>query len=350
MIDFIHSFDIILADCEKLTVNRPRHNSTISSFNDKLFWAVLGGNAGSFGIITKVKVKTISDFKYPNSFGFSATRKFKKNLFFKLMKEVQKWTKGVENDSLSHDMDFMMTVASPGRVPFPPLLVEMVHTNISKKGNVKRNLPKLFKSVITSASKGAKLWERVLTKSKHENLSDLSDSFVRRWPATTIDGREFKNPYKKRVNCTVKALTNGFVTSFVNLIDRVINKENGIQLIFQMSIGGGKYNTPNYKSVSSISHRAYTYCFVFDLFYAKRKERKAIKLQKEMQALIDEHYNDGKELRVFWGSFEDTNIRKTEIRQMYYPDLKVYEKLQKIKKEVDSQDVFHTSLTVKLPE
>ncbi len=349
LIDYIESFDIILANCKKITIIRPRLNSSIKTFNDRMFWAVLGGNAGSFGVITKFKIRLIQNSKFKNSYGFSISRKYRKSLFSDLMYEVLKWTKRVELKNLPPNMDFMMTVASSGRMPFPPLLVELVHTNLPRKRVEGSNAPKEFKSVVSKAKKGANWWEQRFKKEGYEDLSLLSDSFVRRWPSTTLDGREFRNPYKKRVNCTTKSLSKDFVDAFVDIIDRVINKERGIQLIFQISIGGGQYNTSRHSKVSSIPHRDYTFCFVFDLFYKEGYEQKAITLQNRMQKLIDSHYNDGNELRVFWGSFGDTNISEKKIREMYYPDVNTYKKLQHIKQEVDSEDLFHTSLTVELP-
>jgi FAD/FMN-containing dehydrogenase len=68
-----------------------------------------------------------------------------------------------------------------------------------------------------------------------------------------------------------------------------------------------------------------------------------------MQALIDEHFSKGQELRMFWGSFGDTDISKQEIRSKYYDNEEQYAKLQELKAKVDPNDLFHTEFTVKLP-
>ena len=69
-----------------------------------------------------------------------------------------------------------------------------------------------------------------------------------------------------------------------------------------------------------------------------------------MQALIDEHFSKGQELRMFWGSFGDTDISKQEIRSKYYDSEEQYAKLQELKAKVDPNDLFHTEFTVKLPK
>lgn len=349
ILDFVQAFDIVLANGRQLTVTRPLPGVSPTTadqrLNNQLFWGVLSGNAGSFGIVTNYKFEAIKDCQYQNSYGFSTTRKYREELFLSLMKETQKWTKQVESGTLPPEMDFMMTVASAGGIkPFPLLLAELVHSDLKNgAGN------QAFHSIKKIASANASWWEQHQTHHGKQRLSKLSDSFVRRWPATTMDGREFKHPYKKRVNCTMKALTDAFVEKLVEMISHVVINVPNVKLVFQMSIGGGNYQKNKQSDIASISHRDYVYCFVFDLFYKKGFETTAIKLQEDMQLLIDNHFNNGQERRVFWGSFGDTDISKPTIRQMYYDSEDQYKQLQELKQEVDAEDVFHTDLTVQLP-
>lgn len=48
------------------------------NLNIELFRGVLGGNAGSFGIVTKYYFNSIKDEDHPNSYGFSKIRVFSK--------------------------------------------------------------------------------------------------------------------------------------------------------------------------------------------------------------------------------------------------------------------------------
>lgn len=351
-LDYVQAFDIVLADGSRRTVIRPQSDASPTTADEKLdqeiFWGVLGGNAGSFGIVTNYRFECIKNSDHPNSYGFSAIRKYRKNRFLKLMKEVQKWTKGIENGTLPSGIDFMMSVESAGRSPIPLMVVELVHSNLGGKNEVVDG-DREFRSIIKAASSGASFWEQFLIESGPKALSELSDSFVRRWPALTPDGREFKYPYTKRINCTMNALTDTFITEFVGMINKVVKETFGVKLVFQMVFGGGAYqNTPR-QEVTSIPHRDYVYCFIFDLFYKSGFEDNAKQLQREMQNLIDAHFSTDQELRVFWGTFDDTDISKKSIRKMYYDSEKKYKKLQALKKRVDPNDLFHTELTVQLP-
>ena len=62
LIDYIQSFEIVLADGTHKKVTRPTVvNNQEDQDNLELFRGVMGGNAGSFGIVTKYFIKAIKD-------------------------------------------------------------------------------------------------------------------------------------------------------------------------------------------------------------------------------------------------------------------------------------------------
>jgi len=188
-----------------------------------------------------------------------------------------------------------------------------------------------------------------------KSLSHLADSFVRRFPMTTWTGREWKYPYKKRLNGTLKAISDDFINKFVDIMDHVIEKEPDMKLVFQMGFGGGASRAKGHDNVggvtiTSIPNRNIVYQFVFDLFYRDHAVEKAVALQAKMQSIVEDDFSNGQEKRFFWGSFEDTNMSNEKIRNMYYDSEKQYSDLQNLKKRIDPNDVFHTNFTVQLPK
>jgi len=90
---------------------------------------------------------------------------------------------------------------------------------------------------------------------------------------------------------------------------------------------------------------------IFDLFYKPGHETRAIELQEDMQKMLDAHFHeDSHERRRFWGTFGNTDMQDPKVQQMYYNSKEHYERLQQLKALVDPSDLFHTSLTVKLPK
>ncbi len=428
-LDWVDSFDIILADRKKRTVRR----SSEDKLDKEIFWGVLGGNAGSFGVVTKYTFKCIQDEHYPGSYGFTSRRFYKKEVYKSLMKQVQSWTKRIKNGTLPPGIDFMMTVesnvlSSPSwehfLLPNPPiklsaLIVELVSTGkkgvaspdpiaerefdpiikavrrdnddilsfdfhhasshqlkeiknkaakllIPLLGEDSHHIPPLVEKIRSIDGDTAKkligeFW-REEEKEKPKSLSALSESFVRKYPFTTIDGREFAYPYKKRINCTVDVLTDEFVNKFTDMVDKVVEadtgeEDSGVHLVFQMVLGGGKYKENGGSGETSIPQRDITFQFVFDLFYEERGRDKAIEFQDEMQKIVENHFNEDKqERRMFWGTFDTkgkgvkgsaTDIADPAVRAMYYDSPAQYERLQSLKQEVDPCDIFSTELTVK---
>ncbi|CAN0339493.1 unnamed protein product [Ectocarpus sp. 13 AM-2016] len=79
-------------------------------------------------------------------------------------------------------------------------------------------------------------------------LSFMSNAFVRN-SGMTRDGREYKFPYVKRLNCTTDALTDEFVEKFVDLVHEAITTREA-KLVFQMVMGGGAYEENGAKGIT----------------------------------------------------------------------------------------------------
>ncbi len=345
-LDYVTAFTIILADGSIRTVQRPAGAPTPGNLDEELFWGVLGGNAGSFGIVINYRIECIKDSDHRESYGYAATRRYEFNRYRSLMKEVQAWTKQVVAGTLRTGIDFTMTVESSSAFFLPPLLlVELVNSNLAGEP-VDGGQP--FQSIIQIADANAGFPWGILTTEGRQPLSTLADSFVRRPPSTTWDGREFKYPYKKRVNCTMSALTDKFVDQFVGLVEEVVNDTDGVYLVFQMMIGGGNYKNSARRLSTSIPQREFVFSFVFDLFYDDGFEQTAEDLQQRMQLLVDIEFSPGQEKRLFWGSFGDTDMTKQSVIDLYYDNHNNYTRLKALKARIDPRDTFHTQFTVQL--
>eukprot|EP00755_Sulcionema_specki_P033778 Sspe_Gene.2306::Locus_760_Transcript_1_1_Confidence_1.000_Length_1536::g.2306::m.2306 len=68
--DYVTGFDIVLSKGQKVTVRRP--DGKQSRVLDRLFWAVMGGGAGSWGVITRVYFEARRDADYEHSTLFRA--------------------------------------------------------------------------------------------------------------------------------------------------------------------------------------------------------------------------------------------------------------------------------------
>jgi hypothetical protein len=341
-LDHVYQFNVYQADGTLVTVSRPPARDETS-----LLWGVLGGGPGSFGILTEITFECIADVDHPYSWGYRAAYIYHKELFRKGMDEIRRWTELVaaKPPGMPPDVDMCMTVVSRDWPVDGIYLLEMVNGNKDGEddGGANNNL---LKTAINNIAGDYYALPCSGYYEDFETLSYMANSFVRR-SGTTPDGREFAQPYKKRLNCTGQALSTKFVESFVNLVDAVVTSDN-VMLVFQMFIGGGAYATPvPDPPLSSICHRDVVLGIVFDCFYKPEGEKEAEDFQQDMHDLLAD-YSGTQEIRMLWGSFGDTHIREDIIRRYYYDD-DTWRVLQQLKKSVDTEDLFHTRFTVQLP-
>jgi FAD/FMN-containing dehydrogenase len=340
-LDHVYKFNVYQADGKSHTVSRPPARE-----ENSLYWGVLGGGPGSFGILTEITFECLADGDHSYSWGYSRAFIYGKPLFRRAMGEIQRWTGLVASKSaeLPPDVDMCMTVVSRDWPVDGIYLLEIVNGN--KDGEDDGGANNRFLETAINNITADSYHIPCVGYEDLEPLSYMANSFVRR-SGTTPDGREFAEPYKKRLNCTKQPLSTKFVNSFVDLVDRVVNSDN-VLLVFQMFIGGGAYASPvPDPPVNAICHRDVVLGIVFDCFYKQGGEGEAEGFQQDMQNLLAE-YSGTQEIRMLWGTFGDVRIREDSVRNYYYDD-KTWTGLQQLKKQVDAGDLFHTRFTVQLP-
>ncbi|CAM9964008.1 unnamed protein product [Ectocarpus sp. 12 AP-2014] len=366
-LDHVNSFEIVLdlnGRVSNHTIKRPsKEVDEKSSIEDRIYWGVLGGGPGSFGVITEIEFECIRDAAHRFSRGYNGVYRYTKNRFEEAMGVVQRRTQQVVQDrtgpltdgALSKDCDLMITaMTNSGDLKggtFKPsvILVEMVHGNVDDTPLPTSDIERMEDEI--AKIKNAKPW-MLLPKISTSNdfdlrsprtLSFMSNAFVRN-SGMTRDGREYKFPYVKRLNCTIDALTDEFVEKFVDLVHEAITTRE-VKLVFQMVMGGGAYEENGAKGITSIPHRNNVIGIVFDVFYEEDGKDVATELHNKFGALLP-CFSKGKDIRMTWGSFGEIKMEK--MWENYYGDSGLYQRLQKLKRDVDPQDVFHTPFTVQL--
>ena len=93
-IDYVREFEIITAGSEKKVVTKEN--------NPDLFYAVLGGGPGAFGVLTHVTIEPLRDEDYPHSRGFLGVYLYNAGRLKRLLNISMEIT---NDDSLSNDFD-----------------------------------------------------------------------------------------------------------------------------------------------------------------------------------------------------------------------------------------------------
>ena len=83
--------------------------------NDDLFWAVLGGSPGNFGILTHVIFSPLRDKDYPDSRMMKFVTDYSKKKHLALEKLLAEMT---QDEELPRNYDFLLTILGGKNVQF----------------------------------------------------------------------------------------------------------------------------------------------------------------------------------------------------------------------------------------
>ena len=108
--DYVEGFEIVLANGKHEKIwrpNSPQAPKETTSENDDLYWAVLGGSPGNYGILTHVQVRPLHDEDYPDSRMMKVYTRYTKD---KLEKCLQVMAEMSDNKDLERNFDYFITI------------------------------------------------------------------------------------------------------------------------------------------------------------------------------------------------------------------------------------------------
>lgn len=368
LLDYVHSFKIVLANKSVKTVTRPSAATAGDPINDELFRAVLGGSPGSFGVLISYTFSLSPDSAQTTSTRYKGTRIYTSKKARKMMDHMRAWSDGVgaEMSGLGTPIppgrDFIITFSSAAQRLKLPLI--RTHINVLETGeNNRPSEDKLQDPANTNNSMklkwpfsayqclpGSEIYCFGATERNGQNMSLLIDEAISRSPATSKDGRELDLPYQKRLHCSSNPLSEKFVEKFCDQMDEIVRGGfwSDINLIAQVGVLGGKHADPDAAALSAIEHRDAVVGFTFDIFHSPNQKARvrAKELQEKIAGWVGEHFNDKQERRILWGTFDSTSLADETVRKAYYPNDERFERLVKVKQKVDSEDIFRNEFTI----
>ena len=374
--DQIVSFEIFLADGTKRVVSA----DSPEKFDQDLFFAVLGGGPGNYGIVTHITVRPFkdSDYKFARAFKkiIPYDPKFDHNVLVQLFDLVQEW------EHAPGDYDFCFTVAAAQEhfielqlgiaskddfmikhfgdkntaSPFNLLLVYFQYSNLDNKPNSYDPVwCKKIEAILNTAKHGSTWWERfklwveqkilnILVTRDNSKVTPISESVTRLW---TFQGeREFDYPFLKNSQGTDKVASPDWSEWAATRIDEMTGRsEQGLMVFGQCQNFGGQNSAVaknGRRKQTSYAWRNTTVGNEFDVFYnpavpgahACAHEWQNINIAegigKKGKFSTSDH-------RWFWSSHG--NLDMCEVWPFYYSK-EDYERCCKVKKHVDPTGVF----------
>jgi len=389
MIDHLLRFDIILADGTKRTVRRESTDPT----DRDLWFAVLGGSPGNFGVVTSITVKYLNDADHPKARGFKMAWFFRQSTLQQLVQIINEI-----NDDPTTDPDFALTVIALGE-EYDPALPSVLPDTFDNQ--MMRNYPNLvgkdrFHWVVPSIvvfgvwtnSKGPgqddshvdAVFERfrqmpgmlsmdLLNRLfPNDSLMDGTQTMVlsKIMQSLTFENpREFNMPCKKLLwfgkNTHTMSQKNEFGVTFAEWVANKMRDVESLKGLFEyygmkaaiqvgMVGGPGLANAP---IRTALGQRDCNYWFAFDIFYDPGVAGTLEKTIEFTNALASDVignklnlWEDNKERRVILGPMlvSDEKPILDELWPLYYDGPDVYNELLRIKGELDPHHVFTANL------
>ena len=327
--DHVKVIEIITADAEKKLVTRES--------NSDLFFAILGGSPGSFGVITHVVIEPHRDADHPNSRGLFAIYLYDAERLRRLLKLA---TEFGNDDSLPIDYDYtvtMLTFSQDFISLYPNMDNHMRERHPDLYGGLGKEASSANPSGIVvfaqwSNTQGkdqpyddavAQWFKRIKEAAHGLDVSGMFGNYLENehhvpmsklthyWIFLKV--REFELPYIKRGYFTGEKVGDDWVDSFVQYVIEVQSNLSGTDCKISaqiQSLGKASKVFLNKDNGTSYNWRDSVLSATCDIFYGPRGEAFA----KNWQDRNDKNFVGKKgtfsrqDRRVFWASYGNRNL------------------------------------------
>ncbi|KDR69004.1 hypothetical protein GALMADRAFT_272184 [Galerina marginata CBS 339.88] len=308
----------------------------------ELFYAILGGSPGNFGVVTDLRLKVHRDVDHPKSRGMFGNVLYTPERF-KALADIMVAEDKTEETPADFDLSLAVISARLVEGKLLPIIVVFVQwANLEGEGQTYD--PTFFKKIQDVIGGPLEPHGGLGLNDEEAPMSTLCSFWV--FPIT----REFQLPYFKRTYITEsKTLEkDGWSKWVTGRLDKLIlHPLEHHYVSAQFSYLGGKnsrFRIQDPDNDMSFSwRRDSTFVCTMDVFY---DETKGAKVKAEAQEWAETNDKEGvgkhgkyskQERRLLWGSF-DTDLPAA--RAHYYDSEAKYQTLVQTKKKVDPQLVF----------
>ena len=343
--DHVESFEIITADCIKKKITK--------NDNPDLFFAVLGGSPGNFGVMTHVTLRVYKDTDFPESRGLMALYPYRKKHLNNLLNLIEKWNK---DTSIPKNIGFKITTRDAYINKFfvqPIKVILIIAINIPGiEGGDSRYDPKYFNDILNTSPSNLSIKGnnfdvcRIPLKHLPSSIKSLYINENTITPLSILGAksvfkffgyREYDLPYIKRVyNCTIFDKIDFDKFAEMNTEIGRFFPFTKVDCVSILECGFINENSQTVRNgTNGTGYNFRNFCpMIFDVFYYNKNT--AIKYVNE----IDKNMKTNK--RLFWGSYikEDESLTQDLFSKVHYDSMEKYNRLLQIKNETDPDKIF----------
>lgn len=340
---------------------------TIDKSKPDVFFALLGGSPGNFGVLTHVQMKVHKDKAYEGSYGVKIFHAYTPDKSKKLLNILTEIAEESFTRQMPNNYDWCFNFLSPkAKTPvwFPELDPEEFRSQNGESQWDEFFDPQLHELKIPaivvyaqwvklkpSDKRDVRWFDRVaeggiiIGEHKAANMSEIANLWL-------MNGdREYDLAYVKRTYTTNSVSLSmdrwpEWMTSHFNKLLLVPKREPDVFLVSQIQCSGGALRQKAEEAkksgtgIMSYSWREdSTLTMTCDAFYKTGYEQAAKDWQRETDTMIGPNGTFAKQdRRLLWGSFGDTDMRN--VWRHYYETEKMYNDLRATRKKVDPEGIF----------
>ncbi len=368
-VDYIYSYDIIMADCTKKTVRRDSQDPD----DRDLFFSLAGGSPGNLGVVTSVTVNCLRDADFPNARGFKLAYPYSKERLQKLLEICAE-----QSDNPIED-DFCYSVLVIGADHFYNIFggtdqeMRLRHKELygenhelhpiasialfgfwaNLKGKGQPYNPSIFQRIKEVAGTPLPFFKIAMgfdTTEINDQPMPCSKMMIE-W--AWKNPREFDLPFQKRLWMTksTSLVKDGFAEWTAERIDKLqAPLFNGCKIAAQfMPLSGKttKFQTGNKDHQTSAAWRDSTSFSALDAFYDPNipgAYQLAIEWSEEnqMEGVGEKGIFSKDDRRLIWAPFGENALDL--VPQYYYDNEEDYQRILRVKRKVDPNFIFTPNL------
>jgi len=337
-IEYLVAFDVILSDHSKHSIVRPQQNT--SDFNDDLFYAVLGGGPGSWGVVTQFEVEPLRADDYSDSSTHLVVWSFNKDVLRFLMRTLSLLS---DQDSATDHSFFVVPRISPDDAI---IVLGIIYVDFPGRS--------LNQTMIDSIINGANQIEHYMMR------TDLSLPMIQMTANELImlsERREFDLPYYRKSRVSTTTVSEEWIDELVDLwtdfveidgiygnlflsfgaAERVLSPSNMVSLPWRdmrLFVGMDMFYDPEIANYSDLVHRmdsAWNRWLVDDDDDDRNQSDSVL-------------FGDGVDRRMW--AFTDGDLNISNVWPFYIESEDKYDELRRIKTAVDGIDLFSNQFTI----
>jgi len=333
----VEQFRIVLADGQVHEIVTPIPNQT-SSHNDDVFYAVLGGASGSWGVVTDMVLNTIRDEDYFSVYWKLAYWWDTEEDTNGIVNMMRTWTQMAQGKADDWRWAAHWSVVGAKNIPTLGNRIQVEGSWVAPKDQAHEYDFDFFQAIDDACTNCKRF--------RYVNVTEpLSQIWRHRYIRTLINegtGREFPVPYTRSMQQIPFPTPDGIEGITRAMAKLLPSRTSPYFTIHQMTTM--RAAEPN----RALPWGEDGFSVTLDYFYVPPSEwiidheQRALDFGRTIRDNVD-----GKDHRMYWAAFDNPQIDKDWPK--YFDSEEKYRRLQNIKQQVDPNNIFRNKMSIPLP-